>query len=291
VDFPHYPPPVVPEAKGHNLKLHLFLFLATLATTVTAGALLDGADIFSQPRLIYRGIPFAVSLMLILGIHETAHYLASRRWGLKVTLPFFIPAPTIIGTMGALIKIKSPISHRKALLDIGVSGPLAGFLAALPVAVIGLKLSRVGEVVGEGEGVSLGASLLFGLLVDVFVPGQGEGLQVMLHPVAFAAWIGFFVTALNLLPIGQLDGGHIICALFGKYHSHLSLMSLAILIPLGRLWPGWLFWAAVLVFIIGWRHPPPLNMQQPLDGRRRLLAFLSILVFVLTFTPVPFSLP
>ena len=286
----YFPETAVPEEEGRNLKLHLGLFLATLATTVTAGALLDGADIFSEPRLIYRGIPFAVSLMLILGIHETAHYLASRRWGLKVTLPFFIPAPTIIGTMGAVIKIKSPIYNRRALLDIGVSGPLAGFLAALPVAVIGLKLSKVGGMVGEGEGFSLGSSLLFGFLVETLVPGQGESIQVMLHPVAFAAWIGFFVTALNLLPIGQLDGGHIVCALSGRFHRYISMISLAILLPLGFLWPGWLVWAALLI-VMGWRHPPPLDMHQPLDRRRRVLAFLSILVFLLTFTPVPFSLP
>lgn len=278
--------PVVRETM--NLKLHLALFLLTVVTTVFAGALLDGVDIFSEPHLFYRGIPFALSLLLILGVHESAHYLTSRRYGLRVTLPFFIPAPTIIGTMGAVIKIKSPIMDRRALLDIGVSGPLAGFAAALPVAVIGLKLSHVTTEVGGAEGISLGSSLLFDFMIRAFAPEAAGDVHLVLHPVAFAAWVGFLVTALNLLPIGQLDGGHIIAALFGVAHRRISLFFLCSLIPLGFLWPGWLIWA-VLLIIIGWRHQLPPNMYIPLNRRQRAMGLISIVIFILTFTPVPFS--
>lgn len=276
---------------SRNIPLHLGLFLLTALTTVAAGALLDGADIIAHPRLLYRGIPFASSLLLILGVHETAHFLASRRHGIAVTLPFFIPAPTLIGTMGAVIKIKSPITDRRALLDIGASGPLAGFAVSLPLAAAGLSLSTLQEIPEGGEGMlNLGSSLLFELLVRLFAPAETGDLSLVLHPVAFAAWVGMLVTSLNLLPIGQLDGGHIVCALLGPDHRAVSLAFLVLLVPLGFYWQGWLVWAALLV-IIGWRHPEPLDIRTPLDSRRRLAGILALAVFILTFTPAPFVIP
>jgi membrane-associated protease RseP (regulator of RpoE activity) len=288
--FPEHPPVTGKVKKpGSGVRLNIILFLATVGTTLFAGALLDGADIFSEPLLIYRGIPFAVSLLLILGVHEAAHYIAARRRGLSVTLPYFIPFPSIIGTMGAVIRIKSPIRNRRALLEIGAAGPLAGFLVSLPIAVLGLKLSEATQAaVAEGESFSLGASLLFAGMVHAFGPAAGEGAHIVLHPVAFAAWVGFLVTSINLLPIGQLDGGHIICALFGRHHRYIAGACLVLLIPLGFLWPGWLIWAVLLIFM-GWRHPPVMNSFQPLSRGHRLAGFLALAVLVLTFTPAPFS--
>ncbi len=287
---PAGPPPERAAPPGRRLGLHLSLFLLTVASTVVAGAFLDGADLTDDPWLFWRGLPFAASLLLILGIHEMAHFIVSRRHGLEVTLPFFIPAPTLIGTMGAVIKIKSPILDRRALLDIGVSGPLAGFIVSLPLAAVGLSLSRVVPLApAAGESVALGSSLLFGFMTDIAFPGAGGAdFQLVLHPVAFAAWVGMMVTALNLLPIGQLDGGHVIAALFGPAQRYISLAFLAALVPLGFLWQGWLVWAALLL-IIGWRHRLPPNMYEPLDARRRFLGFLCLFIFVLTFTPVPFA--
>ena len=196
-----------------------------------------------------------------------------------------MPHP-LVGTLGAFIKIKSPIPSRRALLDIGAAGPITGFLVALPITIIGLKLSAIVPKSGA-PGLFLGEPLIFKLLefaAGLHVP---QSMDLYLHPMAFAGWIGFFVTGLNLIPIGQLDGGHIAFALFGKHHAKIAYVSFIALIALGFLWAGWWTWA-ILVVILGIRHPAPLNEVSRLDKKRLAIGLFSILVFILTFTPRPF---
>ena len=244
------------------------------------------------PGCFIQGIPFSFTLLLILGSHEMGHYLVSRRHHLDVTLPYFIPAPPIpfiIGTFGAFIKIRSPIQDKRALLDVGCSGPLVGVLVSIPVTLVGLLVHATITAGGE-ETLILGEPLLFQFLSWlVFGPLPPEP-NVILHPVAFAGWIGMLVTALNLIPVGQLDGGHVSYALFPEYHRYVSLGCLGLLLVCGLVfWYGWLMWAVLLVFL-GWRHPPPYQYWVPLDRRRRVLGFVTILVFILTFCPAPFVL-
>ena len=269
---------------------HLFLFILTLFSTLIAGALHTGIDLLKEPEKIYKGLPFALTLMTILLVHELSHYFASKKHHTKATLPYFIPAPTIIGTFGAFIKMKSPIMTRKALVDIGASGPIAGFIISVIVSMIGLSLSKV-VAIGETKGaLGLGDSLLFSFLSDTLLNYQ-PGLQdIVLHPVAFAGWIGLFVTSLNLIPIGQLDGGHIAYALLGEKHFLLSNILVATMVFLGLLlWEGWTIWA-VLLIILGRRHPPVLNWEVPLDTKRRFIGWVSLTIFVFTFIPVPFKI-
>jgi membrane-associated protease RseP (regulator of RpoE activity) len=289
---PYFGPPA-PAPRPLRLWLHLGLLLATVVTTIIAGAVQQGVDPLTTPGLLYKGIPFSFTLLLILGTHEMGHYLVSRQHHLDVTLPYFIPAPPIpfiIGTFGAFIRIRSPIRDKRALLDVGCAGPLAGVLISIPVIVVGLKLSTIIVVSGKGEGLVLGEPLLFKFLSWLVLGSQGPNANVILHPVAFAGWIGLLVTALNLMPVGQLDGGHVAYALFPDYHRYISLGVLGLLVLSGFLfWEGWLFWAVLLSFL-GWRHPPPYHFWVPLDRRRRVLGIITILVFIVTFTPAPFIL-
>ena len=285
--------PPWPAPKPPRLLLHLGLLLATVVTTVVAGALQQGVNPLETPELLSKGIPFSFTLLLILGAHEMGHYLVSRRHQLDVTLPYFIPAPPIpfiIGTFGAFIRIRSPIRDKRALLDVGCSGPLIGVLVSIPVILIGLKLSTVTVIGGGKETVTLGEPLLFKLLSWLALGPMTPEQNVILHPVAFAGWIGLLVTALNLLPVGQLDGGHVAYALFPESHRYISLGTLGLLVVCGVIfWQGWLMWAVLLVFL-GWRHPPPYQFWVPLDRRRRVLGIITIVVFALTFSPAPFVL-
>ncbi len=272
-----------------RLLLHLVLFIVTFFTTVLAGALQSGVNILAEPEKFYEGLPFALTLMSILLAHELSHYVASRKHNVQATLPYFIPAPTLIGTFGAFIKMKSPVTTRKALLDIGISGPLAGFIISLIVSVMGLYLSKVIPIQETKEALSLGDSLLFSTLSQLILDYQPGAQDVLLHPVAFAGWIGFFVTSLNLLPIGQLDGGHVAYALFGERHAYLSKLLIPILFLLGIfLWEGWAIWAIVLL-ILGLKHPPIYHSEVPLDGKRRFLGWLGFFIFLITFIPEPFK--
>ena len=272
-----------------KLLLHLVLFIVTFFTTVFAGALQAGVNILREPGKFYEGLPFALTLMSILLAHELSHYIASRKHNIQATLPYFIPAPTLIGTFGAFIKMKSPVTTRKALLDIGISGPLAGFVISFIVSVMGLSLSKVVPIQETKEALSLGDSLLFSTLSQLILDYRPGVQDVLLHPVAFAGWIGFFVTSLNLLPIGQLDGGHVAYALFGERHAYLSKLLIPILFLLGIfLWEGWAFWAIVLL-ILGLKHPPIYHSEIPLDGKRRFLGWLGFFIFLITFIPEPFK--
>ncbi|MBM3315882.1 site-2 protease family protein, partial [candidate division WOR-3 bacterium] len=190
------------------------------------------------------------------------------------------------GTMGAFIRIRSPVPSRSALVRVGVAGPLVGFLVCLPVTVVGLALSRV-EVLAGREVLPLGTPLLFGLISGLVHGGLAPGTDIMLHPVAFAGWLGMFVTALNLLPVGQLDGGHVVYALLGRHYRTFTLVMLGLLLAGGLLWPGWAFWA-LLIAVFGLRHPPPLDDVTPLGRADIALALAALAVLALTFVPVPF---
>lgn len=285
--------PPWPAPKPPRRLLHLGLLLATVVTTVIAGALQQGVNPLETPELLYKGIPFSFTLLLILGAHEMGHYLVSRQHHLDVSLPYFIPAPPIpfiIGTFGAFIRIRSPIKDKRALLDVGCAGPLIGVMVSIPVVLVGLKLSTV-TVIGGGEGsLTLGEPLLFKLLSWLALGPLTPDQNIVLHPVAFAGWIGLLVTALNLIPVGQLDGGHVAYALFPEHHRYISLVSLGLLVICGVIfWTGWLLWAGLIAFL-GWRHPPPYQFWVPLDRRRRVLGIITTAVFVLTFSPAPFTL-
>jgi len=274
----------------------VLLFLATVATTLGAGALMAGADPFSDPAALVEGVPFSAALLLILLAHEFSHYIISQRHGVRASLPLFIPAPTLAGTFGAVIRIESPIPDRRSLLEIGIAGPLAGFLVALPVAVAGLKLSPLvvhsaAAATGShgGIGIGLGNSLLFALLERLVFGPLPENASLLLHPVAFAAWIGFFVTAINLLPVGQLDGGHVLYALAGHRQEGISRVVVLVLAPLGFLWWGWFLWGGVLL-LLGLRHPPVLAEGSPLGLRERVLGVIAASLLVLTLAPAPFTM-
>lgn len=291
--------------------LHLLLFIFTVFSTLFAGALQAGVNLINEPEKIYKGLPFSLTLIVILLSHELSHYFASKKHGVKATLPYFIPFTNIIGTLGAFIKMKSPIITRKALIDIGASGPIVGFIISVIISIVGLSLSGV---VGmrETEGtLGLGDSLLFSFLSRIILDYQ-PGQDVLLHPVAFAGWIGLFVTSINLMPVGQLDGGHITFALGGEnVHKRTSIIVFIVLLSLGLtkfflngdllpvsidirayadkyLWEGWALWAVILSFL-GLRHPPILYWEVPLDPVRRIIGWITYTVFIITFIPVPFK--
>jgi membrane-associated protease RseP (regulator of RpoE activity) len=283
--------PVLPGTpRPLRLWLHIALFLATVLTTTAAGAFQFGVNLFEEPWRIYQGLPFAASILAILTSHEMSHFLASRRHRLDVSLPYFLPGipfpPPLPGTFGALIRIRSPILDKRALVEVGCSGPLMGILVAVPVLVVGLMLSPVKELpAGASDGIQLGEPLLFKLVCWLTLGPLGPDDHVIMHPVAFAGWLGLLITALNLLPVGQLDGGHVMYALFPNWHRRISIACIFGILT----WQGWLLWAVVLS-VMGVRHPPPYCDWIPLNRRHKALGVLTIAVFLLTFTPMPFNL-
>lgn len=267
----------------------LILFLSTILTTLFAGALHQGINLFKEPLRLWEGYPFSISIMSILLGHEMGHYFASKAHRTKATLPYFIPAPSIIGTFGAFIKMKSPILTRKALIDIGATGPLVGFVLSVVACLIGLKMSKFVPITGEEDLFTLGDSILFSLLVKFTLGEIPQGQDVLLHSVAFAGWIGLFVTSMNLIPVGQLDGGHIAYALFGRRHFYISRAFLLFIALLGAFyWYGWLVWVILLLFL-GVDHPPILVWESQIPLSRKIVGTISFIVFVLTFIPAPFK--
>ncbi len=267
---------------------HLLLFVLTFASVfVTQGLLDDGSTL----RLDLRaGFEMAVGLMSILLAHEMGHYVAARRYGVDATLPFFIPAPIInplAGTFGAVIRIRSPFPNRKALFDIGIAGPLAGFVVAVPILVLGIMQARIiAAPTHSAPGDFLGEPLLFALFAGLLktVP---DGMTLALGPLGMAAWFGLLVTGLNLIPVGQLDGGHVTYALFGRRATVISRivwwMCVASIVLVG---PAWILWT-VLVRVLGLTHPPTLDDETPLGTVRTLVAVVGLAVFVLSFLPNP----
>ncbi len=285
------PRPAVRSRRPPRLPwVHLGLFAATFATTAIAGALQMGVDPFSDPAAIRAGFPFAVTLMTILLVHELGHYFVARYHGVQATLPYFIPAPPLpVGTFGAFIRMKSPPETRRALFDVGAAGPWAGIIFAIPAVIIGLHLSTVHLGASSDGGLILGDSLLFSLLTRLTLGVTPETATISLHPIAMAGWFGFLVTFLNLLPVGQLDGGHVAYAMFGRWHRWVSRLFVGVILVLGFSgWAGWFVWA-ILVSILGLDHPPTVDLDTGLDRRRMVAAWLTVGVFILTFMPVPIS--
>lgn len=296
------------KKKRPPFRLALFLFVSTGLTTLFAGYSLHLGFLYQageltsypslaalamDPSLILTGLPFAAALMLILVAHESGHYFACRYYGINCTLPYLIPAPPFLnmfGTFGALIRIKSPFIHRRQLFDVGIAGPIAGFVVTLPVLVIGLLLSGQNVMPESGNGYTLlfGEPLLFKLASVLLF--EGEGADLNLHPLGWAAWIGMLATSLNLLPAGQLDGGHIVYALFGnRTHALLSWMTAGGLLLLGLWsWPvlAYLLFG-ILLLIMKLTHPPTLLDSEMVDPARRFLGAVALAIFILTFIPVP----
>lgn len=288
----------------HRYWLHTLLLFATFLTTLTVGAkfqynflhhlpVLGSGDsalafpffwILRRPAYLVLGLPFATTLMGILFAHEMGHYIYCRKYHVLATLPFFLPAPTFIGTLGAVIRIKSHIRTRPALFDIGIAGPIAGFVVALPMLFVGLILSQPSN--GQHEPLAFGFPFIFTLVHHLCGPHVPLG-SLRLHPIAIAAWFGMFATALNLLPGGQLDGGHIIASLWPRAHRYISLLTIAALFALSwYFFMGWLLWAVFL--FIALRHPQ-VPTYPKLNPSRLLLALFGVILLAVTFTPRPFA--
>jgi membrane-associated protease RseP (regulator of RpoE activity) len=312
-EFPLRPPGPAPEhlpalraaGRRRSLVIAAVLFGLTLLSTLAAGAQF-AADyagnratsledffrayvvIFTEPRALLAGLPFSFTLIGILLAHELGHYFACRYYSISASYPYFIPAPTLIGTLGAFIRIRSPIVNRKALFDVGIAGPVVGFLFAVPALALAVAYSKVVPAAQANAALVFGDPLISRLLMAWLRPGVAPS-DLLLHPVGRAAWVGLFATALNLLPAGQLDGGHILYSLASEKHRRVSLAVALLLVPLGlRFWWGWLFWGTLLL-LVGFRHPPLLNRWEPLDGKRQVWAAVALLMFALCFMPAPFT--
>lgn len=285
---------VFPEKKTKEKTwLNLILFIATLFTTMVCGALMFGADLEKDPLQFFQGLPFTLAIMAVLGSHEMAHYIMARYHGMKASLPYFIPFPSFIGTMGAVIRYRGPVPSRKALFDVGIAGPLVGLLMSVAVTVIGLNLEMPEvKTLPDTMMFDLGLPPLF-VFIQNLIGATGETL----HPVAFAGWVGMFVTLLNLLPAGQLDGGHILRAMVGKKAEKVSYLMPRILFLIGLYviyWLKedgviWIFWALLLWVFAAAGHPSPMHDKVELDKKRILLGIITFILGCLCFTLIPFK--
>ncbi len=274
--------------------VHWLLLGLTLLTTTWAGAAHQGIDLLREPGKFAVGLPYALGLMAILGIHELGHYFTARKHSMRVTPPYFIPVPFSLGTFGAFIQMRSPAENRRALFDLAIAGPLAGLVVAIPALLIGLRSSIVLTPAAASPaehmiGVSAGSSVLFALLSKIALGSAvAEGHVLQLSPLAFAGWLGLLITALNLLPIGQLDGGHVARAMFGSRVggtiSTVSLWSLFLLAIF--VWPGLLMWAIIVFFIAG-RGASPLEDVTSITPWRRRLGYLTFAILIATLLPLP----
>jgi len=290
---------VVPKPEKRNTPtwVNLVLLAATIITTALTGALLVSGKttmwdteslmvILRFENLLNGFLLFSLPLLTILGIHEMGHYYVSKMHGIKTSLPFFIPVPPIlnfnIGTFGALISSRDPLSNRKILFDVGIAGPLAGFIVAVPITIYGVMTSTVVPLssISKGE-LMLGSSLFFDMIYKTFV-NIPPGYTLSLNPVAFAGWVGLLITSINLIPAGQLDGGHIARAVLGEKQKYAGWFSIFIL-----LFTGWWFFAIFIVLLLGTAHPPPLNDISPIDTKRKILFFVALLILVLCFVLFP----
>lgn len=286
--------PGVIRPKPSNPYINLALFIITVISVLAVAVLNEGVNLLKNPGDIVKGLPFTLSFLAILGTHEFGHYFAARYYGVAVTLPYFIPFPTIWGTFGAFIQLRSPTITRKQLFDVGIAGPLAGLVIAVPVLLIGLKLSTVEPLPAAASGVIMEGNSIFYWLAKRIIFGQplpANGLDVFLHPLAWAGWSGLLVTAFNLFPVGQLDGGHVAYVLFGRATKIVGYVVIAAMVVIGYFfWDGWYFWALMIGLIIGVGHPPPLNELAPIGTGRKMLGYVMILVFILLFTPAPLTI-
>lgn len=274
--------------------VHLGLFAATFLTCAIASALNQQVPLLSNPLGILAGFPFAITVMTILLCHEMGHYLVARSYRVDASLPFFLPAPPffLFGTFGAFIRMRSLPPDRRALFDIGAAGPWAGFLVAIPALIIGLSLSTVQPLAPLGAGqaqIILGDSLMFTWMTQIILGVHPDEVSILLHPIALAGWFGLLVTCLNLLPVGQLDGGHISYAVFGHNHRWIArgVLTFVLILGIGG-WVGWFVWA-IIFMVVGLDHPPTWDPVE-LDRPRQIAAALTFVLLILTFMPVPVTL-
>ncbi len=290
--------------RGRTLVILIVLLFLTFLTTLYMGAVhmgtfhhapwLDSMNgplelfiyLLKRPILLLSGIPYAIAVMLILGSHELGHYLYCRTYNVNATPPMFLPAPTLFGTFGAFIRIKSPIPSRKALFDIGIAGPLAGLIVTLPFLAWGIAHSVPASFQAtEGSYIIFGEPLIWKIFTWIFW-SHGSNMDMNVHPIALAAWFGLLATNLNLFPIGQLDGGHIAYALLGRRARRLGFvcwLGLVALVFHNTVWTVW----TLLTFLIGFRHPPPLTEEPEIHRGRQILGWIALIAFILTFTPDP----
>jgi membrane-associated protease RseP (regulator of RpoE activity) len=265
-----------PEIKESRIHLNVILFIATVATTIFAGYTFAGHNLFD-------GIAFAIALLGILGIHETAHYYAARKHEVKSTLPYFIPAPTLIGTFGAVINVKSPIPDKNALFDLGFSGPIAGIIVAIPVLIIGIHLSTIVPITSQT--IHLSNPPIISILMYLILPPIPAGYALQIHPLVFAGWVGIIVTLLNLMPVAFLDGGHIVRSLFTeKIHRIISIIGVLVTLIL-----GWIPMAVLmmLILVLNKRHPGALDNVSTLTLWRKGMAVVMLIIFILCLSQAP----
>jgi membrane-associated protease RseP (regulator of RpoE activity) len=296
------PPDAVVRRGKDRVWLHVLLLLLTFVTTTMIGTLhyASFASNFGMrpvrlsAGLLWYGLPYSLTILSILGSHEMGHYLACRFYKVDATLPFFIPTPPfpfmLTGTFGAVIRIRQQILWKKALFDIGIAGPIAGFVVAVPALFLGMWLSNVKPVPPNLEGLSLGEPLLFKAASWLLWGKPPVPFEVNMHPIAFAAWFGLLATAFNLFPIAQLDGGHIAYAMFGRRATYITYAGLAVAVALTTYSGSWFLWTVLIMamlYIAGAKHPPVLDEDVPLDPARQWLALFALVMFVLCFTPAP----
>jgi membrane-associated protease RseP (regulator of RpoE activity) len=290
-----------PKRKEKSVWINIFLLIATIITTILTGSILyvgysdiwsmpNAIDVFAIENLFYGTALFALPLMSILFVHEMGHYFISRKHGIATSLPYFLPIPPIIpsfniGTFGALIHSRDPMPNKKALFDVGMAGPVAGFLVAVPITAVGIATAKIVPIIPleslpAGETV-FGSSFLIDLLswgiLDI-----PQGFTIDMNPILFAGWVGLLITSINLLPAGQLDGGHIFRAVLGEKQKYAGWIAIFIMI-----FTGWWFFAFIIIFMMGMMHPPPLNDDTELDIRRKMLFLVAIAMLLLCFIPYP----
>ncbi|MGZ7209019.1 MAG: site-2 protease family protein [Methanobacterium sp.] len=265
-----------PERGESRIHINIILFLVTIATTIFAGYLFEGS--------IIDGIAFAIAIMAIVGTHETAHYFAAKKHDVKATLPYFIPAPTLIGTFGAVINVKSAIPNKNALFDLGVSGPIAGIIVTVPVLIIGFSLSHIAPL--QPGTMTFYPPLLMQIIMSFTSPQVPPGYDLYMHPVAFAGWVGIIITMLNLMPVAVLDGGHISRSLFNqKIHYYVSFVGIIVTILLG--WYVMAVLMAVFILFISRTHPGALDNVTKITKNRKIVAILVAVIFILCLSPMP----
>jgi membrane-associated protease RseP (regulator of RpoE activity) len=282
-----------PARQRPNYHIHILLFCMTIVTTVVAGMVIEGMNPLEHLGEFYRGFPYAGTLLAILLAHEMGHYLTARYYGMDVTLPYFLPAPPplfFVGTLGAFIRMRSPAQHRRALLYVAAAGPIAGFCVALPAVIYAYTHSTVAPLnAGEG-GMYFGEPLLLQLIGYLIVGPVPQGSVLQINSVGVAAWFGLLVTMFNLMPVGQLDGGHIVYAIIGRHARYVSRVVIGALLVMGYFFfEGWFLWA-VMGWLTSLRQPLILDPATPLNRQSRLIAGLALVIFVLCFMPVPVSL-
>jgi membrane-associated protease RseP (regulator of RpoE activity) len=310
--YGEFVPPPLPPPHG-RLSVQVALFALTFLTTTVAGTMhyagfaeaadpsaSGSADIIralSSPAYYLNGLWYSLTILAILGCHEMGHYILCLRYGVTATRPYFLPVPPIpflTGTLGAFIRIKARIPDKVALFDIGVAGPIAGFVVAMPLLALGLMLSRVQKLTADPEGLMLGEPLVFRLVAWLIFGdvASSTDYSISLHPMAFAAWFGLLATALNLFPISQLDGGHIAYAVFGRRSTIITFATIALAIGLTFVSSNWIVWTALMltmILVVGPHHPPTLDDDIRLGPGRLLVAAIALAMLIVCFTPAPIS--